>query len=227
MLVDAGTGVGDLTLDELAAVDHILLSHSHLDHIVSIPLLADSVMSRRRQPITVYALQQTIDALRAHVLNWVIWPDFTVLPTPEHPVLRFVPVDVGQRLEVGGKQVEVLPAQHTVPAVGYAVEGDNGWWVYTGDTGPNPALWPLLADRRIEMLVIETAFADGELELARLSKHLAPTLLAEELRQVPAEVPVYITHTKPGEHAGIEAQTRCIGTGHRLAHLQAGQRFDV
>ena len=47
MLVDAGTGVGDLTLDELARIDHILISHSHLDHVLAIGLLADSVIRAR------------------------------------------------------------------------------------------------------------------------------------------------------------------------------------
>ena len=88
LLVDAGTGVGDLTLDELARINHILVTHSHLDHIVSIPLLVDSVMNRRTRPIVVHALPATIEALRAHILNWVIWPDFTQLPTRERPVLQ-------------------------------------------------------------------------------------------------------------------------------------------
>lgn len=227
LLVDAGTGVGDLTLDELARIDHIVVSHSHLDHIVSIPLLADAVMKRRQAPITVYALPQTIEALRKHVLNGVIWPDFTRLPSPERPALRFEAVAVGQQLDIAGKRLEVLPAEHTVPACGYAAEGATGWWVYTGDTGPNPALWPLLAERRIAMLVIETAFSDSEQELARVSKHLSPTLLAAELGSLRREVPVFITHTKPGEMHCISEQTRAIPSGHQVAYLEAGQCFEV
>ncbi|MCW7538970.1 3',5'-cyclic-nucleotide phosphodiesterase [Aquabacterium sp. A7-Y] len=227
LLVDAGTGVGDLTLDELACIDHIVVSHSHLDHIVSIPLLADAVMKRRSAPITVYALQQTLDALRKHVLNGVIWPDFTRLPSVEHPALKFEAVSVGQQLEIAGKRVEVLPAEHTVPAVGYAVQGSAGWWVYTGDTGPNPALWPLLATRPVAMLVIETAFSDSEQELARISKHLSPSTLESELAGLRQDVPVYITHTKPGEMDCISEQTRALASGHQATHLEAGQHYEV
>ena len=227
LLVDAGTGVGDLSLDELARIDHIVVSHSHLDHIVSIPLLADSVISRRSQPVTVHALPETLHALRTHVLNDVIWPDFTRLPSAARPVLRLVPLAVGQRLRLGGKTIEVLPAQHTVPAVGYAVEGRAGWWVYTGDTGPNPALWPLLSDRRVEMLVIETAFSDREQELARISQHLSPASLADQLDGLSGEVPVYLTHAKPGEMERIAQEVRALPVTHTIRHLEAGQVYAV
>src|SRR3954449_9945938 len=140
VLIDAGTGVGDMPLDALARIEHILMSHSHLDHILSIGLLADSVMRERsaRGPIQVHALPETLAALRTHIFNGVIWPDFTRLPSAEHPMLALVPFAVGDVLELNGKRVEVLDASHTVPAVGFAVDGGSaGWWVYTGDTGPN------------------------------------------------------------------------------------------
>ena len=134
VLIDAGTGVGDLTLDELAGIEHILVSHSHLDHVLSIGLLADSVARRRVKspPIRVHALQATLDALRQHIFNGVIWPDFTRLPSTEHPLLAFEPFAIGDVLTIGERRIEVLPAEHTVPAVGFAVspEGkDSGAWV--------------------------------------------------------------------------------------------------
>ncbi len=121
----------------------------------------------------------------------------------------------------------MLPAAHTVPAVGYAVEGNEGWWVFTGDTGPNPALWPLLAQRNVKMLVIETAFSDGEGRLARISKHLSPSTLAQELVHSPPEVPVYLTHAKPGEMERIVAEIQALDSAHRIVHLEAGQVFEV
>ena len=115
VLIDAGTGVGDMPLDALARIEHILISHSHLDHILSIGLLADSVMRERatRGPIQVHALPETIAALRTHIFNGVIWPDFTRLPSAEHPMLSLVPFAVGEVLELNGKRVEVLDAAHT------------------------------------------------------------------------------------------------------------------
>src|SRR4029079_3985418 len=128
-------GVGDLPLDALARIDHILISHSHLDHVLSIGLLADSVMRVRHArgggAIQVHALPETIAALRAHIFNGVIWPDFTRLPSAEQPMLALVPFAVGAVLELAGKRIEVLSAAHTVPAVGFGVDGGAaGWWVY-------------------------------------------------------------------------------------------------
>jgi ribonuclease BN (tRNA processing enzyme) len=230
VLVDAGTGVGDLELEELARIDHILLSHSHLDHVLGIPLLADSVMRMRLEqhpfkPIRVYGLTQTLDALRRHLFNDVLWPDFTRLPEPDRAILELIPLECGQRLWVGGKHVEVLPAVHTVPAVGYAVETSSGWWVYTGDTGPNPALWSALAKRQIAQLVIETAFSDDELALAQVSKHLSPTLLARELGRLYRGTPIAITHIKPGELSAVLGQIAALGVAHPVRALTTGDRF--
>jgi ribonuclease BN (tRNA processing enzyme) len=229
ILIDAGTGVGDLPLDSLARIDHILVSHSHLDHVLAIGLLADAVMrerrARQRSPIQVHALPETLAALRTHVFNGVIWPDFTRLPSAEHPVLQLVPFAVGDRLALNGKRIEVLSAAHTVPAVGFAVDtGDErGAWVYTGDTGPNPALWERLRRMKVAHLVIETAFSDEERQLARISRHLCPAALGHELAQLDGSVDVHITHIKPGETDAVMAEIGRLRTPHRVHALQAGQ----
>lgn len=235
VLIDAGTGVGDLTLDQLARIDHILISHSHLDHVLSIGLLADSVMRVRRAngsgPIRVHALPETLAALRTHIFNGVIWPDFTRLPSAEHPVLELVSFEVGELLTLNGKRIEVLSASHTVPAVGFAVEcrgaesspAPLGWWVYTGDTGPNPLLWERLRRMRVAHLVIETAFSDEERQLARISRHLCPAALGHELVQLEGSVDVHITHIKPGEVEAVMAEIGRLGTPHRIRALAAGQ----
>jgi ribonuclease BN (tRNA processing enzyme) len=239
VLIDAGTGVGDLTLDQLARIDHILISHSHLDHVLSIGLLADSVMRVRRAqgrgPIRVHALPETLAALRAHIFNGVIWPDFTRLPSAEHPVLELVSFEVGEVLTLNGKRIEVLSASHTVPAVGFAVEcaagsgaaGSRGWWVYTGDTGPNPLLWERLRGMRVAHLVIETAFSDEERQLARISRHLCPAALGHELVQLEGSVDVHITHIKPGEVEAVMAEIGRLGSAHRIHALTAGQAVNL
>lgn len=232
ILIDAGTGVGDMALDALARIEHILISHSHLDHVLSIGLLADSVMRHRqaagRGPIQVHALPETLAALRQHIFNGVIWPDFTRLPSAEHPVLEFVPFAIGDVLELRHKRIEVLSASHTVPAVGFAVEGaDSAWWVYTGDTGPNPALWTRLRTMKVAHLVIETAFSDEERQLAYISRHLCPAALGRELAQLSGSVDVHITHIKPGELDAVMSEIGKLGTPHRVRALTAGQAMHL
>ena len=232
VLIDAGTGVGDLTLDELARIDHILLSHSHLDHVLGVPLLADSVMRRRigRPALVVHALPATLAALRAHVFNGTIWPDFTRLPTAEQPILALQAFNTGDVLQIGRHHIEVLPALHTVPAVGFAVLGAQagaaeaaGAWVFTGDTAPNPALWQRLKALKVASLVIETAFRDDEHALAAVSRHLHPAALGRELQQLAQGVAVYITHIKPGELDAVMAEITALDSRHALQALVAGQ----
>ena len=227
VLVDAGTGVGDLPLEALAKVEHILITHSHLDHVLSIGLLADSVIRVRtlegRPPIWVHALPETLAALRTHIFNGVIWPDFTRLPSAERPTLALTPIAVGETMLLGGKKIEVLPAAHTVPAVGFGVDGGAaGWWIFTGDTGPNPALWERLQTMNVAHLVIETAFGDDERQLARISRHLCPAALGHELQHLAGSVDVHITHIKPGERAAVMAEIGKLGSPHKIRALEIG-----
>jgi ribonuclease BN (tRNA processing enzyme) len=200
ILIDAGTGVGDLSLSELTLVDHIFITHSHLDHVNSIAFFVDSVGALRPQPVTVYATAATIATLKKNLFNWDIWPDFTVIPTAEQPWLRYQEIEVGQVITLGGRTITVLPAVHTVPAVGYLLDSGKASLVFTGDTGPNDALWTVLNEvGNLKYLIIETAFSDKDRRLAELSKHLCPAMLGEELAKLERSAEVYITHLKPSE----------------------------
>ncbi len=240
ILIDAGTGVGDLTLDEMRRIDHVFLTHSHLDHIAALPLMLDAVSSLRSAPVQVYALLETIAALQAHVFNNVIWPDFSAIPSAAQPFLHYNPIAPGQQVTVRGTVVEALPALHTVPAVGFAAKSasSESWWVFSGDTGRNPAFWAWVNAHAVAMLIIETAFSNRESELATRSLHLSPMALAEELAQihpVGEPYPIYITHTKPSETGLIMEEIRQFdgntpaefGEPHDIRWLQAGQVFGV
>lgn len=237
VLVDAGTGVGDLTLDEMLGIDHVLLTHSHLDHVAALPLMLDAIATRRSGPVLVHALAGTIAALKAHIFNDVIWPDFTRLPSADAPFIRFQEIQVGHELRIGGKRIEVMPAVHTVPAVGYAVMDQDACWVFSGDTGRNPAFWRRVNQLDVSLLVIETAFSSRESQLAETSQHLSPAVLAEELDCIAADrnYPIYITHTKPAETELIMSEIRKLEGGRSSARkqsqdirwLQAGQEFEL
>ena len=147
-----------------------------------------------------YALGATIEILKKNLFNWDVWPDFTMIPTPEQPWLRYQEIEIGEVLDLGGRKVTVLPAVHTVPAVGYLLDSGKGSLVFTGDTGPNDALWSVVNEiENLRFLIIETAFSDKDRALAELSKHLCPSMLGEELAKLDRPAEVYITHLKPSE----------------------------
>jgi len=200
VLVDAGTGVGDLTLAELSQIDHIFITHSHLDHVTSIPFLVDTVGGMRAKPLTVYATRATIEILRNHLFNWAIWPDFTEIPTPQAPFMRYREMEVGATVTLGNRRITAIPARHTVPAVGYHLDSGAASLVFTGDTGQNDALWRIVNRiANLKFLIIETAFSNKERQLAEVSRHLCPATLAEELAKLERTPEIYITHLKPGE----------------------------
>jgi cAMP phosphodiesterase len=228
LLVDAGTGVGDLNLWEMSEIDDVLLTHSHLDHITALPLMIDAVSSRRTKPLRVHALPETISALRTHVFNNIIWPDFAAIPSRDAPFVSFHEIHMGEVLTLGTqrpKVIEVLPAFHTVPACGFAVACAEGGrqWVFSGDTERNQHFWHRVNQLDVGALVIETAFSNREQALAERSRHLSPATLVEELSLIGADkrYPVYITHTKPAETAEIMSQIGRQVSHHDIRWLAA------
>lgn len=218
VLIDAGTGVGDLSLEEMQRIDDVFLTHSHLDHILSLPLMLDSVGGLRSQPLRVHALAETLSALKTHIFNNVIWPDFSVIPNPNTPYLTFHEVEVGRTYTVGGKRIEVLPAVHAVPAVGYAVASVPAhaekptYWVFSGDTERNPDFWKRVNQLNVGMMVIETTFSNSENELALLSMHLCAEVLLQELQLIEKKnsYPIYITHAKPAEVGAVMQEVELL-----------------
>ncbi|HEY4698212.1 MAG TPA: 3',5'-cyclic-nucleotide phosphodiesterase [Gallionella sp.] len=215
VLIDAGTGVSELSLAELSVIDHIFVTHSHLDHIACIPLLVDSVWMMRDRPITIYAIEETLEILKQHIFNWKIWPDFSEIPNAQQPSMRYQAVELGETVVLNGRRITALPANHVVPAVGYRLDSGKASLVFTGDTTTNNALWKVVNKiENLRYLLIETAFSNSEKELAVISKHLCPSLLAAELDKFKREAEVFITHLKPGEMEKtmqeIEDCVRCM-----------------
>jgi ribonuclease BN (tRNA processing enzyme) len=199
ILIDAGTGVGELDIDALARIDHVFITHSHLDHIAFLPLMLDAVGDLRTEPLTMYATPATRDIIKTHIFNWLIWPDFSAIPNPEHPFLRFRTIQPGEEILLGQRRITALPATHTVPAVGYLLDSGNASLAFTGDTTANDDFWHMLNKiSNLRYLIIETAFPNAERQLAVLSKHLYPDMLGNELKKLRHKPEIYITHLKPG-----------------------------
>jgi len=228
VLLDAGSGVGDLSLEEMAGIKHIFLTHSHLDHIQAIPLVVDSIFDRIDQSIVIHALPATIEALQKHIFNGVIWPDFTRLPHPDRPVLRFEPLQPGTIVTLGQRQFEMIPVNHIVPTVGYRITTPSGVFAFSGDTTNTDGFWGTLnAAPRLDLLVVEAAFPNSERELCRIARHYCPEMLAEDLKKLSHRPRIFLTHAKPGAEEKIFEETRTLLAGYDVGHLTGGERFTL
>ena len=227
ILIDAGTGVTELSLAELALIDHVFITHSHLDHIAALPLLIDSLADQREHPVTVYACAATLDILRTHIFNWAIWPDFSEISVRRKALMQYAAIEVGETVRLDGRAITALPAEHTVPAVGYQLDSGAGSFVFTGDTTVNDAFWPVVNRiDKLRYLVIEAAFSNRERRLAIRSKHLCPSLLGEELGKLTQRPEIYISHLKPGQIELIMGEIEDCAADFRPELLQNNQVFE-
>ena len=226
-LVDCGTGAGELDLAAMKRIDRIFLTHSHLDHVALLPMLADSAGNFRDAPLTVHALPETIDILKSGLFNGLIWPDYTVLPSPGHPYVRFSEIAVGQSVPVEGGRVTALPARHSVPAVGYLFDSGSGAFAFSGDTTYCEAFWDALAAASgLEYLLIEATFLDSARERAKISGHMTPSLLAEGFRRLGGKAKRLISHLEAGMEDRSMAEILALAGEFSPMQAENGQVFE-
>lgn len=227
ILIDAGTGVADLSLAELAMIDHVFITHSHLDHIAALPLMIDSIADMRDKPVTVYASDATLEIIQNHIFNWAIWPDFSEISIREQAVMQYKAIRLGQKIRFGERTITAVPAEHTVPAVGYHLDSGAGSLVFTGDTTANDVFWPVINKIvNLRYLIIETAFSNQEKRLAIMSKHLCPSLLGDELAKLVRDATIYISHLKPGQIELIMGEIEECAGDFKPRMLQNNQVFE-
>lgn len=197
LLLDAGTIGSVLTEEEQWKIHTIFITHSHLDHIRSIPALADNIIIKnQRHTVTVLSTEEVIAAMQNHLFNNVIWPDFTKIPNEDNPVITFSTIVPYQENSVGEYVITAIPVNHTVPTVGYVVKSGGKTLVYTGDTGPTEEIWTYCSGA--DVLIVEVSFPNSMESLAQLTKHLTASMLVAELAKI-AVLPkrILITHPKP------------------------------
>jgi ribonuclease BN (tRNA processing enzyme) len=228
ILIDAGTGVGDLCLDELRAVRHIFLTHSHLDHIAALPLLVDTLFGTADKALTVHALSETLETIQRNIFNWKVWPDFAELPDKEHPSMRYVALSIGESVEIGGRRITMLPASHTVPAAGYCISTYAGSIAFSGDTSTNDNLWQALNGLEdLKVLLVECAFANKDRHMADLSKHYCPATLTADIAKLKSSPQIVISHLKPGNETLIMQECRAAMPELNLQQLTGESIFYI
>ena len=229
VLIDAGTGVGDLELKDIDSIRHVFLTHAHLDHIAGLPMLVDRLFDEDFEtPLTVYAREETLRALQDHLFNGVIWPDFAKLPSSENPMLRYSVCSPGDTITIGHRDFYAIDVMHSVPSLGYTVQNSGGAFAVSGDTKTNETLWPVLnACDDLKVLVIEVSFPDEMKDLAAIAGHYTPTTLTNDLRQLKHDPEIWLTGMKPGEEARIYDQVMKAAPDKNIKMLSLGKVLTV
>ncbi len=229
VLIDAGTGIGDLALEDLDSIRHVFLTHAHLDHVAGLPMLADRVFDENFDvPLTVYAREETLRAIQDHLFNDVIWPDFSRLPAPENPMLRYRVCSPGDTITIGHRDFCAVDVMHSVPSLGFTVRNSGGVFAVSGDTKTNETLWPVLnACDDLRVLVIEVSFPDEMESLATESGHYTPKSLTDDLKRLRHEPDIWLTGMKPGEESRILEQVVKAAPGKNIQMLSRGTILTV
>lgn len=228
VLIDAGSGITTLDLEQLVKIDHIFLTHAHLDHVLGLPLLLDSVGDLRTAALTVHALPEVLQALSSHLFNWQLWPDFREIPSAAAPWLRFAPLGLGEAFTLNGRTFTPLPVSHAVPACGLHLATAAGSLVFSGDTTHSDAFIAAVnAIPDLRHLIIETSFENALADIARVSKHHWPDSLAAELQMLRVRPEVWITHLKPGNESAIMNELREAAPEWGVEALMQGQVIEI
>jgi cAMP phosphodiesterase len=229
VLVDAGTVAGALTVPEQLAIKHAVISHVHLDHVVGLAFLTDTLSScGEARSVTVTGIAPVVDALRDSVFNNLVWPNFAAIPSREAPVVRYrtLAEDVAQPVE--DLWVTPVAVSHSVPAAGFIVHDGGRGFVYSGDTGPTDALWKAMREQRgLGAVVLECAFPNRLGTLAERSKHMTPALIQRELDKLPPDVPIWIFHIKPPFYEETAEELRRLDARDRIVILEQDKIYNI
>ena len=230
LMLDAGTITAALSIKAQSNITDILISHTHLDHIKSLMFLADNIIGRIKKPVNIRAIPKVIDAIRKHLMNDLIWPDFTKIPTvqnPKSPVLAYKPVLAGKTTTVAGLKVKAIPMNHPVPAVGFLVSDGKTSLLYTADTGPNEGIWQEAAKaKNLNAIIVDTSFPNSLDFIADASGHFTPAQLHHDLTKAKVDfnIPIYIYHIKPVYKQKVISELKALGRKN-VKILQEGKTY--
>ncbi len=200
ILLDAGAIFSEFNKN-LLNLEHVFITHPHLDHIVDLPFYIDRFFALRNTPLFIWGLKETIETLKNHFFNNFIWPDFSQirLLNSREPAIAYQELESEKEIKVNEFIIKPVKMNHVVPCAGYVVEKDEKAFLYTGDTISCDSLWRELNNNpKIKTLIVDVSFPSEMEELAFKSKHYTPILLKRDIENfLQRHIEIYIFHMKP------------------------------
>ena len=221
--MDAGSIAEGLPIEKQVLIEHILISHAHLDHIKDLAFLCDNCFGMRERPFEVYCNQFVCDAIHQHLFNDVIWPDFSRLPSRNRPTIRFHVIHPERSFPLGAHHITPVEVNHPGNALGLIIDGPCGHGVlFTQDTGPTERIWQVAKKRKnLRAIFTEVSFPNELARLARQSDHHTPQSLSREIPKMPEGVRILLGHLKPFYQEKLRQQIQEIDSSGRITILDS------
>ncbi len=224
LAVDAGALTSMLDLPALSKIDHILLTHSHFDHVKDLPMMSDVLVGLRDTPVTIHSNTECIEALKNNLFNNVLWPDFTSIPNKKKPVFKLRAFKAGSSFKMGKYSVKSVRVSHPVESCGYVVSDGAVSLAVSGDTGPTHDFWKMINKvPHLKVLLVECSFPNQLQALADISGHLTPHTLEKELEKFDRKnCEILLYHLKPAFVAQLKKEVQ-----HLPVHVsELGEEFE-
>jgi len=228
ILIDAGNVVSTLTIEEQQSIEHIIVSHSHLDHIKDIPLLIDNFIEIPDKKVNVYSLEETIDSLKHNFFNNIIFPDFAMIPIHD-PILHYNCIKERERFNLNSISILPIKVNHTVPNLAFIIEKGGVGCVFISDTYKTDEIFDQInLNKNIKFVIIECSFPDQSQKLAEVSKHLTPSIMLEQIEKIKDNsIQIYIYHLKPKYSSQIKEEIRALKTSKKIEFLEDGMVINI
>lgn len=202
ILIDAGSVASGLDIQDQLKIDHILLSHAHLDHTKDLAFICDNCFGLKGKPFEVYCFKTVHDAVKGNLFNDVIWPDFSVLPTAQNPTIKFNEILPEKKIVLGDYTVMPVHVNHPVlkpgEGMGFIIEKGDVAVLFTMDTKATDRIWEVAKGyKNLKAIFTEVSFPNKLQNVADISDHHSPATMKEELKKMPKDIPVYLGHLKP------------------------------
>jgi cAMP phosphodiesterase len=220
LLIDAGSVASGLQVDDQVLIDYILISHPHLDHISDIAFLCDNCFGQKGKPFELYSNGIVNKAIKDHLFNDIIWPDFSHLPNKENPTITFNDIEPEAELVLGDYKILPIKVNHPSEALGFIVEVNNSAVLFTQDTGPTDRIWEVAHNyKNLKAIFTEVSFPNSLQNVADASFHHTPQTMEEEIKKMPKDIPIFLGHLKPAFQAVLYQEIEKLSESKRVTLL--------
>lgn len=197
---------------EQARVKHVLITHTHMDHVASLPIFLENVFSQGSECVTIHASEAVQETLKRDLFNNFLWPDFVNLAPNGVPFLKFSTLKPGVPVELDGLKFTPIPVDHVVPTLGFLIEDGNASVLIPSDTGPTEEIWQRASKAaNLKAVFLEACFPNAMAGLAQISKHLTPSMFLGEVKKLKVPAALFAVHIKPLFHDKIVQELHELG----------------